>query len=472
MKHNKLFAVLAMAATLALSACGGAGSSAEHVHTAADNAPWQHDNNYHWKDCKDNDGGKVDNTKHTFGEGTVITAATCENKGKEKVKCTVCGAEVERDIPALNHLYAKDADNNDIVTWTKEATCEEGGEGTKTCTRPGCGHVEPVTSEKLNHLYAQDEEGNDIVQWTKQASCDEGGEGTKACTRPGCTHIEPVTTDPLGHKFVLNGTPTEPEPGKAAVQIYTCENGCGQSRLGFRANEVSAESKTHLNFTEPNEKGEIGASFWGRPIGNALALNADGSSVNRQNNECVYCSTETGDFFEYVFDLTQKQVDDNGLDNCYLYVDAKPADYLNGGDFFAYNASADDWTPGYYIDGADEHVEMENDQPVMVADHAQSVRGEDGAEAEGVALETQVKMGKRITDYRYILYVDNQVVSFDDSIRNPTHGNNTNMTREEFQVPYAFSLHEGTNRISLRMAGGYRSTFYNFTFKANTSSAD
>lgn len=432
MKHNKLFAVLAMAATLALSACGGAGSSAEHIHAAADNAPWQHDNNYHWKDCKDNDGGKVDNTKHTFAEGTgtVITAATCEQKGKEKVKCTVCGAEVERDIPALNHLYAKDADGNDIVTWTKEASCEEDGEGTKTCTRPGCGHVENVTAEKLGHLYAQDEEGNDIVTWTREASCELGGEGTKACTRPGCTHVEPVTTDPLGHKMVLSGEPTEPEAGKATVRVYTCENGCGQSTLGFRANEVTEASKPHLVFSDPNEKGEVGARFWGRPIGNDVELNESGDP-SESSHDAVFNDQQTGDFFEYVFDLTQDQVNLLG-ETTYLYCDATPAQWMrnNNMDFFACKPGDTDWTRGMYIDDIAETEENEK--------------------------------GTEIDDYRYILYVDGQPKAFDPEITNPVRSDN----RAEFKLPYAFHLHTGENSISLRMAGGYRSTFYNFIFRS------
>ncbi|NLZ15875.1 MAG: hypothetical protein GXY27_04315, partial [Erysipelotrichaceae bacterium] len=180
----------------------------------------------------------------------------------------------------------------------------------------------------------------------------------------------------------------------------------------------------------------------------------DGTSVNQQDGEVVYCSTETGDFFEYVFDLTAEQA--AMLSTCRLYADAKPADYLNGTDFWAYGSNNSEWTPGYYIDGAEGHYEVDEDgNPVMVKDH----------DRDGNELETLVKMGKRIDDYRYILYVDGEVKAFDPSIKNPTKGSNTNMQRQEFVVPFTFNLHEGENRISLRMAGGYRSTFYNFTFR-------
>jgi hypothetical protein len=89
----------------------------------------------------------------------------------------------------------------------------------------------------------------------------------------------------------------------------------------------------------------------------------------------------------------------------------------------------------------------------------------DGSEAAGEQLETQVKQGKRISNYRYILYVDGEVKDFDPEIKAPVSGRGGSEPRAEYVMPYTFKLHEGTNRISLRMAGGYRSTFYNFTFR-------
>ena len=99
----------------------------------------------------------------------------------------------------------------------------------------------------------------------------------------------------------------------------------------------------------------------------------------------------------------------------------------------------------------------------MVKDHARVT--DHAAGTAGEELETEVKMGKRIEDYRYILYVDGNVCDFDPEITAPTHGSNQNMRREEFVMPYTFHLKEGENTISLRMAGGYRSLFYNFYFR-------
>ena len=224
------------------------------------------------------------------------------------------------------------------------------------------------------------------------------------------------------------------------------------------ANEPTEESRSHLVIDSDG-----GARFWGRPIGNAQALDAEGTSVNQQDNEIVYCSTETGDFFEYKFDLTAAQA--QTLSTCRCYCDAKPANHLSG-DFWAYNRSNTDWTPGYYIDGSDEHVQHNDDGTVMkVKDHARPVKDENGAEAEGAELETEVPMGARIEDYRYILYVDNQPQDFDPEISVPVKGSSTNMQRAEYVMPFTFHLHEGTNIIRLHMAGGYRSIFYAFYFR-------
>lgn len=435
--------MLAVAAALAVSACSGNGdnpSSSAHKHSAAPDAPWQHDNNNHWKDCAANDGGKAENAKHTFGDPTDVVPATCTATGSQKVKCTVCGAEVTQTLPMIDHTWGE---------WevTAEADCTNAGSRKHTCT--------VCQTEEAEEIPAN---GHSYGEWevTKEATCDKAGSQKRTCSV--CGDVEEQVIESLGHDLELVGGETPAPAGEATVRLYRCKR-CGETSLGFAANEPSEASLPHLM-----EGANGGMRFFGRPIGNAMALTADGTSVNQQNNECVYCSTETGDFFEYVFTLNADQA--ATLASARLYCDARPADYLSG-DFWAYNRSADDWTPGYYIDGADDHVQKDatTGEVVMVKDHAQAVKQEDGSWAEGVELETEVKMGARIEDYRYILYVDGNPVDFDADTSVPVKGSNTNMQRAEYVLPYTFNLHEGKNTISLRMAGGYRSEFYNFIFR-------
>ena len=429
MKHSKFLGVLAATLCLGLgtlASCGDnpgeeAQTSEKHKHEAAEGAEWKADDNNHWHECKAGDGAQVDKAKHTADETktNVTKAATCTEAGSKEETCSVCGKKYTVTIKATGHTYAKGEDGEDVVTWTKEATCTEAGEGTKECTR--------------------------------------------------CHETEAVTKEALGHDIQLIGDGTdEPEAGKAKVRMYGCTR-CDVTYLGFKATEVTAESRNHLTFT--GEGADAGAAFWGRPIGNAIALDENGTSVNQQGDECVYDKDETGDFFEYVFDLTQEQV--NELGTCRLYCDAKPANYLSG-DFWGRDQQGEDWTRGFYIDDADEHIEKDSEgQNVMIQDNTTASRdvpstaGVPETNADGSA--KMVTKGKAITDARYILYVDNEVKAFEsmDAIPCPVQGSSTNHTRTEYVMPYTFtSLKVGENRISLRMAGGYRSTFYNFTFRS------
>ena len=131
-----------------------------------------------------------------------------------------------------------------------------------------------------------------------------------------------------------------------------------------------------------------------------------------------------------MFDLTAEQA--ALFSTCRLYCDAKPAQYMgsNNLDFWANKPNFQDWTRGLYID--DNPSTEENE------------------------------IGQLITDYRYVLYVDGVLQSFDPSMKSPV---SRGEPRDEYILPYTFHLHEGRNSFRLHMAGGYRSTFYNFAFK-------
>ena len=512
MKQIKILGVIAVALTLGLSACGKSGNSgsSEHVHTF-DTTKWESNATEHWHPATcEHTKEKGDKAKHEFGAPYDITPASCEQAGSQKVKCTVCeyektetlkatghsaapaddsadwiavdspdcenvghrkyvcancGQDVVVEIPALGHQYKQNAEGTaDLIEWTTAPTCEAAGVGGhRTCER--CGEQIPVSDSEaaaLGHEYHKDAEGNVEFTWSVAPTCDKPGVGTKHCDR--CGQNVAATDDErkaLGHDTEAVGGETTPTDGTAAVRLYHCKR-CDQTFMGFLANEVTNESKDHVYF-EPEtvtEGQEQGARFKGRPIGNALALDSTGTSVNQSNGECVYCSTETGDFIEYAFNLNATQA--ATLANCRMYCDAKPADYLNGTDFWAYSGSNDEWTPGFYIDGGNERFETNEDGTFkMVKDHARA-----GFDSQpGAELETEVKLGKRIEDYRYVLYVDGNVVDFDPTTENPTHGNNANMQREEFELPYTFHLHEGLNKIKFVMAGGYRSLFYKCIFR-------
>ena len=441
MKQIKLLGVLALALSLGLAACGGSssggnsskagggsgsgsaqsGSRSTHQHTF-DTSRWEADDNYHWHPATcEHTSQKGDRAAHEFGEPYDVVAAECGKAGSQKVKCSICQKEVTQTLPALEHDEAPAADS-DAWTPITSPDCENPGSHSYVCSK--CNKPVEVEIPALGHLYAKDETtGEDILTEVRKVTCTAAGLYTKACTRAGCDHVERVVKEALGHD--LQPEPDDgvaPKEDFAKVRRYSCTHECGKSYFGFNANEVTAASKSHLVIDDNG-----GARFWGRPIGNDVELDENGSA-SESSHDAVFNENQPGDFFEYKFTLTDEQVGEY-----YLYCEATPAQWMrnNGLDFFAAKPNDTDWTRGMYTDDLEETPDVN-------------------------------EKGTEITDYRYILYVDDQPKKFDDSIKNPV----TSDDKAEFILPYKFNLHSGDNSISLRMAGGYRSTFHKFTFRS------
>ena len=87
--------------------------------------------------------------KHTFGEWTVTKEATYDEDGQKTHTCTTCGKTETETIPKLvcTHTYGE-------WTVTKEATYDEDGIETRTCST--CGHSETRSIDKLVHNPADD----------------------------------------------------------------------------------------------------------------------------------------------------------------------------------------------------------------------------------------------------------------------------------------------------------------------------
>lgn len=293
--------------------------------------------------------------------------------------------------------------------WTEweivqEATCTESGFERRQCAV--CALQQARSLAPFGHDYDLEN-----ATWRTEPSCTNSGVGTAICKR--CGIQQTITIDAYGHSYSLIN-PMRTPSGMAEALAYRCDR-CGDTYLNFDINALSADSKNTLVI----ENG--GARFFGHPIGNDVALNEYGSA-DSDNHEAVFNDQSLGDYFEFKFYLTANQA--RAFSTCRLYCDATPAPYLQGMDFWARRPSDDEWTAGYYIEGENK--------------------------------------GYEITNYRYALYVDGQQVEFDTSISTTV---TQQEARREFMMPYLFNLHEGNNSIRLHMAGGYRSTFYNFTFR-------
>ena len=178
------------------------------------------------------------------------TAPTCTSDGSSKQKCTLCNASTDEiTIPALGHSFGD---------WsiTKEATCAELGESSRSCER--CQTVETKEIEKTEHTYQEEivpstckEEGytkhtcsvcldaykdnyqekteHTFGDWVlvKESTCLETGAEKRTCDV--CTKVETRETTKKGHYFSVETIhPTCQEGG---YSTYTCKI-CGWTEQG------------------------------------------------------------------------------------------------------------------------------------------------------------------------------------------------------------------------------------------------
>ena len=425
MKQMKIFSVLAISLALGLTACGGnggkkGGTTSKHTHYAAENAPWQSDDSKHWKDCADNDGGKVDNKSHTFGDPYDIVAATCEQDGSQKVKCTVCQREVTQTIPATGHTWVDAEDQSTAVA----PRCTEKGTKIQECSV--CHQKQSVDVDALGHQWVTAEDQTGAFAPT----CTEKGTEVQECSR--CHEKQTVAVDALGHDFPAEGTPlTVPAETEknvfgndtiwAHITNYSCTRG-DSYRYAWSAKEVNFDYKNVAEGAEPEllDVGDDGIRFWGRPIGNAMVLSSEGRASGN-DDEKIPDETVKGSRFEFDFEF------DADLTDVCLSALLEPAEHTN--DIFKNRSQDQEWTPGYkFVDDVDE---------------------------EGNPIRKAVK----IEGMRFIIYLDGVEVPLDGTV--DTRPNGTRW----YQFPCKLNLNKGKHNLNIAMAGGYLHTFYQFSFE-------
>lgn len=125
----------------------------EHEHIWSES--WSYDSRYHWRECESRYGtcDITDNTKkggyqrHTYGDGKVITAATCKSEGQMEYICLVCGYTKTETIPKTSHH------TYDAGTIAKQATYTAAGEMVYTCTVCGATKMEIIPMLTHNHNF-------------------------------------------------------------------------------------------------------------------------------------------------------------------------------------------------------------------------------------------------------------------------------------------------------------------------------
>ena len=149
---------------------------------------------------------------HDWGTGTVTKEATCEEAGIRTYTCSICGETKTEEIAALGHEW-------DEGTVTKEATCKEAGVKTYTCKRDSK-HTKTEEIAKLEH---ESDEGT----VTKEATCTEAGEKTYKCKL--CGEVLKTEEIPaLGHDMSEATVTKEATCTEAGEKTAKCSR-CGET---------------------------------------------------------------------------------------------------------------------------------------------------------------------------------------------------------------------------------------------------
>ncbi len=148
-------------------------------------------------------------TEHKYpavGKGTVVTPASCEKNGIERVTCEICKASTYRVVPASHNWVDKG--------WVagKEATCAKDGEKNFECAVCKKTKTEKVSKSTVKHTPGQEE--------YQEPTCTERGKMVVKCT---------VCKAVISSKDVT-GKEADPKGHKEAVRFVeaTCEKN-GQS---------------------------------------------------------------------------------------------------------------------------------------------------------------------------------------------------------------------------------------------------
>ena len=138
------------------------------------------------------------------------TAPTCEQNGKEILRCSRCGYEETNTLPAQGHDYSGG------ITVDRNATCETAGQQSMHCTR--CNAKTNVsTIAPLGHDFSETET---VVAPT----CTEYGYTARTCKRCGAV-VPRQYTDPTGHSpgvWVIEKEATCTQTGVRARYCTVC----------------------------------------------------------------------------------------------------------------------------------------------------------------------------------------------------------------------------------------------------------
>ena len=214
-------AVMSITCAIGLAACDfGGGHSHDMAYHSAVDATCTEDGNIEYWYCDgcgkyfSDEEGKHEVTDitvtakgHTWGDWEVTQEATCQEKGSKTRTCSACNETESEEMPLAEHSYSE---------WqvTEKATCTEDGEQKRTCEV--CGHEETQTLPALGHSWGD-------WQIVEEATCKDGLR-KHVCETCGAEEEEIIPASGE-HKYIDTVVPpTVDEPG---YTLHKCEI-CGE----------------------------------------------------------------------------------------------------------------------------------------------------------------------------------------------------------------------------------------------------
>mgnify|MGYP000500152378 FL=1 len=206
-----------------------------HKNTKVLNQRMQHANpkatqeDTYCDDCKQiiKAGKTISPTGHTWNDGMVKKAATCESEGIEVYICKTCKKTKEETIAPTGHTKTE-------IRNKKAATCkEEGYTGDTYCVTCGKKLASGETIAKTDH------------DWTiteTEATCEHDGMKTYTCDICGTTKSEPIKAS--GHKFGAWTTTKEADVFSKEEQKRTCSI-CGKTETRTIGDKLKATISTN-----------------------------------------------------------------------------------------------------------------------------------------------------------------------------------------------------------------------------------
>ncbi len=136
-------------------------------------------------------------TEHTYGDWTIVTAATCTTTGEKQRSCTRCGNVETQIIPVTSHTYG----SWEVIT---QATCTTSGTRKRSCTQCGNTVTEAIAAT-----------GHSFSEWTivEKPTTTSTGLKSSTCTKCGETKTEIIPKLSVYISFTISGVQYTAEQG-------------------------------------------------------------------------------------------------------------------------------------------------------------------------------------------------------------------------------------------------------------------